>query len=222
MDDNVSISSEKDGVKCLKIKFWNWDEKKYPTEHKELNSSYFLIKKSDFDKRAIAYYNIAFWFKKGSTTFTFGAATIPIKFRFEPATYSKDFSVGLVAGPKFRISHTREIYFDVVGGLNLTSVTVDSASTNGKTRKSMDLSAFTPTLGLVCEVQKYQFGVFAGWDLINNNADIGWKYNSRMWLAFGIGRSILTTDTKSSKGGESGANDSKQSRQKDNMNEKKR
>ncbi|MDQ3516736.1 MAG: hypothetical protein M3403_08210, partial [Gemmatimonadota bacterium] len=77
-----------------------------------------------------------------------GVLILPIKMRLSGEdhnfSFSKDVSIGTVAGTRWRLSKTRDVFlsFPLIGA-GIAAVTLDSASTHGKVRESIDRAAVT-------------------------------------------------------------------------------
>gem|GEM_PF-6211540 len=186
------------------IMFWNWPTSSvnYNTFNKSINGSkqlYFAVKKSDMALVAQK------WFAR-SVSAEFGILSIPFKLRFAPFDYSKDISFNATAAAKWRIGRTKENYISLMGGVGITSVTLDSASTfreeAGDTlyvTGSRSAAAFSFVGGLVFEFNKIQIGVFTGFDALGGNEARMWRYQYSPFFAVGIGFSLFTISTSNEK-----------------------
>lgn len=178
------------------VRFWKWSESS--TESKTFNSKpnekrkYFLLSKTDFEGKAMKYYSNSI----KRLTFTIGAVVIPIKLRMQPFDFSKDVTLGTMAGARWRLSHRNPHFFNLVGGFGLTSVTLDSASTDGKVRQSSDRASFTLSVAGLFEFKKAQVGVFIGWDWITAK-EPAWRYQGKTWISVGIGYALYKRNKES-------------------------
>ncbi|KXX67465.1 hypothetical protein [Flammeovirga sp. SJP92] len=72
--------------------------------------------------------------------------------------------------------------------------------TNSNTKKeiSEDINMTTLSLvgGIMYEHNKAQFGLYFGFDLINNQEAYEWKYHKKPWFTLGIGYDIFKLSTK--------------------------
>lgn len=125
-------------------------------------------------------------------TFTAGVVLIPVKMRFGEFDFSKDVTLGPSAGMRLRTSNYNDWYASAMISFGITSVSVDSASSNGSVKEPLNLSAVTPALGLVLDFDGFQLGAFTGIDLISNNSRFNWTYHGQPWLSIGLGYSILS------------------------------
>jgi len=146
---------------------------------------YFLISVADLNYKAIKYYST--W----KPMVTGGAVLLPIKLRYKPFDFSKDVTLGFSIGLKSRISRFNDFFLNALFSVGITSVTLDSLSTNGQYQNS-DRPAFTPAFGLVGEFNNIQFGIFTGWDKISTSENVNWIYNGKPWLSIGFGYTILS------------------------------
>lgn len=156
---------------------------------------YFLMKQSDFESKTKKYYPLSL-----NPSLSFGTALLPIKLRFNQFDYSKDFTIGPTIGSKWRASRYNENYINLLFGIGITSVTLDSATTQGTILKTSDRSAITPSVGLLFEFENnVQFGIFVGWDLLSSKEQTNWVYDKKPWLSVGLGYSIFNKSAKSNK-----------------------
>ena len=96
----------------------------------------------------------------------------PIKLRFGPFDFSKDFTVGSTFGVRYTKSDFASVSFSGLLGIGVSGVTLDSFSTNGKVRNSQETLAFTPSLGVMLEFGNAQVGVFTGIDMLSGSNPI--------------------------------------------------
>ncbi|GAB4023723.1 hypothetical protein GCM10028808_74820 [Spirosoma migulaei] len=158
---------------------------------------FFLIAKSDLDSNCVKVF--ATWFN--SATFTLGLVTMPMKLRLGPNfDFQGNLSLGTTAGGKMRISKYSSNYLNVMLGLSLSTVSLDSFSTGGRIsgQPLTNIAVFSPSLGAVLEFGKAQIGAFLGWDLLNKStkSKYDWIYDRKPWLSVGFGFSIFAVDSK--------------------------
>ncbi len=153
--------------------------------------TYYLISKFQLDFKA---------FPLGSSDYdlVFGSVYTPIKVRSKPFDFSKDFTVGSTFGLRRNLDREKQLGVDLLIGMGLSSVSLDSFSTSGKLAKPLDVLAFTPALGLVAEIGNAQVGIFCSTDLLNsqNGVKYDWIYQGRLWWSFGIGYSLISFGVK--------------------------
>jgi hypothetical protein len=181
------------------IQFLNWHED--TPEYKLFNvqgtpgpvrSKYFCVDKSTLETMASRTYASG-W---GSWDLAAGILLLPIKMRLASGTgsfdFSKDVTVGTVAGPRWRLSPRREVFFSGLVGAGLTAVSLDSANTGGAIKQSTDRAAVTLTLGGMLEVNRFQLGLMIGQDRISNPNQSDWRYHGKPWLSLGLGYALLS------------------------------
>ncbi len=153
--------------------------------------TYYSITKAQLDFKAAMV-------KKSDIDLVVGTIITPIKLRFGPFDFSKDISVGSTFGVKYTLNQDKQAALDFLIGVGVSSVTVDSFSTRGKTQKLQELLAFTPSFGVVIEMGNAQVGIFTGFDFISNANEIkyGWIYQAKPWVSFGIGYSMFSFNLK--------------------------
>ena len=125
---------------------------------------------------------------------TAGTVILPVKMRFAPFDFSRDFALGLTVGPRWRISRYQPHYVNALFAFNANIVTVDSLSTGGRTRRSADLGALGTAFGLVLDFNGPQVGVFSGVDWLSRRDQVAndWRYQGRPWLSVGVGFTLFT------------------------------
>jgi hypothetical protein len=174
------------------IRFWTW--KNNPALNSILcyadslciRRKYFLVAAKDVSEKAISRY-------EQKAFFTAGSVLIPVKLRLQKFDFSKDITLGPVAGVKMRLSNYSNNFISMVCGLGVTSITLDERSTNGVVEESLDVPALTPSVGVVFDFfNSAQAGLFCGWDFISNNEEYHLIYYKKPWISFGLGFSILS------------------------------
>jgi len=159
---------------------------------------YYAIKLEEFENG-----NIGQRFSTWKPLVSIGTLIVPIKIR--PPTknkvtgesvnfdFTQDITIGTTFGLRYRVSPIKPHYINWLFGVGITSVIVDSLSTNGiVTESNSKISAFTPCFGVLFEVKDFQIGAFVGWDLAGRNINENWNYHGRTWLAVGLGYQILS------------------------------
>lgn len=153
--------------------------------------SYYLISKFQFEFKA---------FPLGTSDYdiVFGSVYTPMKIRAKPFDFTKDFTVGTTFGIRKNIDKEKQLGVDLLLGVGLSSISLDSFSTSGKVNRPIEVLSFTPALGIVSEVGNAQVGIFCGTDLLNSQNDFkyNWLYQGKLWWSFGIGYSLLSFGVK--------------------------
>lgn len=157
------------------------------------NNKFYAISASDFATTCIEY--------KKRNGVSFGALLLPIKLRFWEKDrtrfdFSKDVTLGTSIGYKWGFNKKKSHYFNLLLGVGITSVSVDSLSSGGFVNKSTELGAFSVSVGCLFEFEKIQAGLFWGVDLMGREAGDKWVYQSMPWLSIGIGYQILSDNLK--------------------------
>ncbi|GAB4093547.1 hypothetical protein GCM10028786_24740 [Flaviaesturariibacter terrae] len=105
--------------------------------------------------------------------------------------FKSDFNLGLMAGGRFSSKTRKNVAFNVLAGIGLSSVSVDSLSTHGKVKTAGNQAALSPSLALVGEVDRFQFGASVGIDIMAGEVGRQWVYRGRPWIGIGIGFSLF-------------------------------
>lgn len=161
------------------------------------NRKAFILKADDMKERATPYFNT--W-RNGAWNWGGGIVLLPVKIRNRPTrTYSKDLSLGLSGGAKVRVSHYNPTYLNFLINIGISSVSLDSLSTNGRILQPADAAALTTAIGVVFENHAFQFGLFVGKDRLSANdfRRSDWEYNRKPWISLGLGYQILSKEDRS-------------------------
>lgn len=161
----------------------------YIGQDRTLKTRYFLLPKADLDLFADKLLD--------KCTAIGGIATLPFKWRPQDGAFTKDLSITGLAG--FKHNCSANVAYSVLLGIGVTSVTADSS--NSKSPSSSDLAAITISLGGVFQYKGLQIGIFTGIDKISNNRTTNWKYQGKPWIGIGVGFSIFSDNTPSTKEG---------------------
>ena len=130
-----------------------------------------------------------------SRDFAVGALILPVKLR--PGTggagfdFSTDVAFGTSAGWRWRLSDRRETFTSVLGGVALSSVSLTEENTRGTVTTTTDRAAFTWTLGLMLEENRFQIGAFLGQDRISQPSQANWAFQGKTWFAIGLGYTLF-------------------------------
>lgn len=180
-----------------KLAIYNYINIKDTTSNGEIselpaNLRFFIISKDQFLQYAEEYTHTS---KFG---FTFGTFTYPFKYRTQKSYFTSNLSLGSSVSGKYQWNDNNSI--GGIFSLSLSSVTLDSASTNGVVKTSTDRPALTPSLGIVYAYKSINFTVGMGWDFINRPSPIekSWIYHGKNWIGFGIGINLFSTVSSSS------------------------
>ncbi|MCU7548165.1 hypothetical protein OCK74_03525 [Chitinophagaceae bacterium LB-8] len=187
----------KDGDYVISFLEWRSNDtlnKEYVVENER--SKYFILPKAEYELSAQK------WEKKGG--FTVGAATTLVKIRpgsgddlkkggyRVPFDFDNDFNLGLLFGWKHQQTfEPNEIAHNFLAGFGITSIGVDSTTTQGYVKVKSNQSALTLSLGYLFEYNKFQIGAFAGYDLVAGEVGRQWIYRNRPWIGINLGFSIF-------------------------------
>lgn len=155
-----------------------------------LRTRTFCVVNSIFDRTATQVY------QKFVTDLAVGVLVLPIKMRgggSRDFDFSKDLTIGTVAGPRLRIASERDAFVSLLFGAGITAVTLDDENTGGAISEPTDRAAVTLTTGLMFELNRFQIGVMVGWDQISNPNQYDWEYQGHRWLSIGLGYTLLST-----------------------------
>lgn len=127
-----------------------------------------------------------------------GNVLTPVKLRFGPFDFTKDITLGSTFGLKYTLGKRQSAAVAGLLGIGVSTLSIDSLSSRGKTTRAVELLAFTASLGVVLEFGNAQVGVFSGLDFISNanQARYDWIYRNKPWVSFGLGYSIFSFNIK--------------------------
>lgn len=170
----------------FKTKEYKYFNINYKVENGKHVTRYFLINDYQFEKFVSKL--------KSKIEPTVGTIVLPVKLRINPSDFSKDFTISGTGGVKLNISQKHDLSVSFLVGLGISSVSLDSATTNNSIKDSQDRAAITALGGVVLQWQFLQLGTFVGGDwLARNNID-NWIYQGKPWFGFGIGVSLFSKD----------------------------
>ena len=151
---------------------------------------FFLVSSTDLSQKVARDYDLSFRHPEVAA----GTVILPVKMRFAPFDFSRDFALGLTVGPRWRISHYQNHYLNALFAFNANIVTVDSLSTGGKAHRPADLGALGTALGLVFDFNGPQIGLSGGLAWLSHRDQVAnnWRYQGRPWLSLGVGFTLFT------------------------------
>lgn len=177
----VNTSTFKDSIKGNRIRI--------DTNIKAANNvKFFVVRKNNFDKKIVSIDEYSKWVA------TSGTLVFPFKLRPQTGDFTKDITISGVVG--FGYKFNKNNILNLILGIGLASVTLDSLNTGGKVNKSSDRAAMSLSSGLVYQYKQIQLGLIVGWDFLNRSTRDNWIYNDKTWISIGVGINIFKTDDK--------------------------
>lgn len=175
----IDTKVDKNGIKSTK-KTYNRAEK------------FFAIPKSVFEKSCSEYTVTQKW------DITLGTLMTPFKLRNDPFQFTTNLNLGTMIVGRINLKHGFNIGASL--GLSLSSVQLDSLSTNGTVTAATERPAFTPSVGIIFGYKNINLTLSRGWDFINKNSSIerSWVYQGKPWFGLGIGISLFKIDSGNS------------------------
>ncbi|MEP7376097.1 MAG: hypothetical protein ABI675_22060 [Chitinophagaceae bacterium] len=129
-----------------------------------------------------------------------GLVNLPIKARFgskkkTDGIYNKDFLISSDVSLGFSIGYKRkwseENGLNLLGGISVSSIQVDSSITKGYATSATNASALTGHVGILFETNNFQFGIFTGIDFLAGQMGKEFLYKKDPWLGIAIGFSLF-------------------------------
>lgn len=164
---------------------------------------YFRITKEEFNNSCTQYVpkiEVSQFWKR--IDFTFGTLTIPFKIRSldkpNKLVFTPNLSIGGAIYSQYKVSE--DFSFGFVGGISVSSITLDSASTEGVVKvnhSGNSRPSLTFTGQFLAAYKTINLTVGLGWDYINiaTNIERSWIYQGKPWLGIGIGVSLFNEGT---------------------------
>nr|WP_315417432.1 hypothetical protein [uncultured Pedobacter sp.] len=172
--------------KKVVIKFNNWEDSSPNKQKYNLDANriiFFVLDKDVFQKSCSEY--------EKKWDIAFGTFTTPFKIRNKPFLFTTDLNLG--ASISFRRRFSQNFYWGVIGGLSLSSVKLDSLSTNGTVKTPSDRPAITPSINGLLGYKNINLIFGVGIDYISQTSKIeqSWVYHKKPWFGIGIGVSLF-------------------------------
>ena len=141
---------------------------------------FFLLDKAIFDASCSEYKFEQKW------DITFGALTTPFKFRNSPFLFTTNLNLGTSVSYQRKFGKTWS--WGLVGGLSLSSVSLDSFSTKGIVSNVTERPAVTPSFHGMIGYKNINLTIGLGWDFINKPSIVeqSWVYYGKRWIGVGI------------------------------------
>ena len=157
---------------------------------------YFLISAADLKSDAVRLQHA------GTVSLVTGASFI--KFRpgsgtpiskdgkdyYKNTDISNDFTLSLLASVKLSKAGANTDFFGLFG-VNFSSIKVTPATTQGFLASETNVGSIAPTIGFEYQIDRVQFGLLSGIDVLTGDVNRYFVYRGRPWIALGIGFSIL-------------------------------
>jgi len=131
-----------------------------------------------------------------------GVPTTPVKLRFATTTKginvpflaTSNTSLGLSLAITKRFGGRNQIPITILLGTSITSIEIDSSTSQGQILTKTNASAFSPLAGLMLSSNDIEIGLFVGWDLFSGELNQSWLYQNKPWLGLGLGINIFAKD----------------------------
>lgn len=136
--------------------------------------------------------------------FIVGVVSMPIKIRFGNGNQrfteiTSDVNLGLAAGHKFIIKGNSSI--GITLGVSISSIKMNSETTNGALTEDADISALTIPLSVIFFKGDFQAGLTFGYDIPSGNIGRNYIYRNSPFIGIGLGYSIFQPSRGSKENG---------------------
>jgi hypothetical protein len=159
------------------------------------NQENFVIELKTFNTSCKQYYG-------HSVSFNFGAMTLPIKMRFgdnnknttKGFQFEENLNLGFTLGPKWQLKGTHDQSVNLLGGVGVSRVKLDSTSlkNNYPVPTSGEAPAVSTTIGFLYQYEIFQIGIFGGEDFLLEGFYKNWVYRGNPWVGVAIGISLFS------------------------------
>ncbi|WP_419701601.1 hypothetical protein [Mucilaginibacter sp. NFX135] len=103
---------------------------------------------------------------------------------------SNDFTLSLLASVKLSKAGANTDFFGLFG-VNFSSIKVTPATSQGFLASETNVGSIAPTIGFEYQIDRVQFGLLSGIDVLTGDVNRYFVYRGRPWISLGIGFSIL-------------------------------
>jgi len=152
------------------------------------NGWQFFISSADFNANCTSIF-------PRTDKFTWGFLNLPIKLRPDNArggrfNFEQNLNFGLTAGWKHQYVSTSDISFNALGGVSIVNVPLTTTTdADGKVTQN-SAAAVSFSVGGMLQYDKFQVGLFTGWDFAGSNAK-DFAYQGKRWFGLAIGVSLF-------------------------------
>ena len=200
--DDATIGNEQDITKKAKLNSNKaLSEKYHGTPDKPI---YFLIQTADLQSDAVRLQHGGtvslvtgssfLKFRPGSGTPVIGNSTTIGnigKSYYKSTDIANDFTISVLGSLKLSPAGSSSDFFALFG-VNFSSIKVTPATTQDFLTAETNVGSLAPTIGIMYQVDKVQFGILSGIDILTGDVNRYWVYRGRPWFAVGIGFSLVS------------------------------
>lgn len=148
-----------------------------------LQERFFLITKHQLEKAAVPL--------TSRLVPVFGAMVLPFKYRPQTGVVTKDLGIGAIGGVQFRSNKASSV--SLMFGATISSITVDSMSTEGSVIEPTEQGALSLPVGILFQWETLQVALLTGWDLMIDDNKDKWCYQGKQWFSLGVGVALFSS-----------------------------
>jgi hypothetical protein len=169
--------------------------KTYPgSTHYGQYQRYFMIREADLSQNAVPYTYIGGALAGGVINFPF-----KLRLQKEANDFSSAFNLGAAFGYTLPHYSFRNFTYSLLFAAAIGNVNLDASSVTQNADKlttTNDFSALTFALGALVQYDRFQTGVFLGFDRLGklNNDTFNWRYQNKPWFSIGFGYAIFSVE----------------------------
>lgn len=169
------------------------------------NNKFFWLRKDELDNYMTNGF-ITKSYKTPNVSLAYGA-NISLPFKLRPETdgqnikITPDLTLGGFLGSKWRISSTKPFYMTApIVSIGLATLSVnDNNSTSTPSKGDGTVMGITGSIGVIFQLNDFQFGLMMGWDRAAGEYGKEWIYNDKTWYSFSIGYTFLGNNAEPDK-----------------------
>lgn len=122
-----------------------------------------------------------------------GIITLPFKYRPQnKESFETEFNINTTLN--YSIVDFYNVSFNIQGGTGFGSVRLDELNSNVSAEYAVNAISLGFIVGPMVQYKNVQFGIYSGVDIINNNSQLNWSHNGKLWFGLGIGYNLFKID----------------------------
>lgn len=154
------------------------------------NSKIYTVLDTDLDDN----YTI----KEYKDKLSIGIITLPFKYRPQnKESFETEFNINTTLN--YSIVNFYNASFNIQGGTGFGSVRLDELNSNVSAENAVNAISLGFIVGPMVQYKNVQFGLYSGVDIINNNSQLNWSHNGKLWFGLGIGYNLFKIDVGAEK-----------------------
>lgn len=134
-----------------------------------------------------------FTVKEQKDILSIGIITLPFKYRPQnQESFETEFNINTTLNYAFY--HFGDASVNIQAGTGFGSIRLDELNSNVSAENAVNAISLGFIIGPMIQYKNVQFGVYSGVDIINNNSQLNWSHNGKLWFGLGIGYNLFKID----------------------------